>query len=88
VIRSSEADHLASRKRAGIEREAVSIQSTPDGDVAVVLIEAPDIQAAMGALATSEDPFDRWFRGSIKEVHGMDLTEGFSPPDQVLDFRG
>ncbi len=83
-----QADHLASRKRAGIAREAVWIQSTPDGDVAVVLIEAPDIQAAMGALATSEDPFDVWFRGSVKEVHGMDLAEGFAPPDHVLDFRG
>ena len=82
-----QADHRASRKRAGIEREAVWIQSTPGGDVAVVLVEAPDIQAAMGTLATSEDPFDVWFRESVKDVHGMDLAEGFPPPEQVLDFH-
>ena len=82
------ADHEASRKRAGITREAVWIQSTPGGDVAVVLIEAPDIQAAMGALATSEEPFDRWFREHVLEVHGMDMTEESPPPEQVLDFRG
>jgi hypothetical protein len=76
-----------SRNRAGIEREAVWIQSTPEGDVAVVLIEAPDIQAAMGALAGSRDPFDSWFRESVKDVHGMDLAAGFPPPEQVLDFR-
>jgi hypothetical protein len=81
-------EYQASRKRAGIERESVWIQSTPGGDVAVVLIEAPDIQAAMGSLATSEDPFDRWFRENIKDVHGIDLAEGFPPPEQVLDFRG
>ena len=52
------ADHEASRGRAGITRESVWIQSTPDGDVAVVLIEADNIPAAMGALATSEEPFD------------------------------
>jgi hypothetical protein len=23
----------------------------------------------------------------IKEVHGMDLPEGFPPPEQLLDFR-
>ena len=82
------ADHEASRKRAGITRESVWIQSTPAGDVAVVLIEAPDIQAAMGALATSDEPFDTWFREHIQEVHGMDLSEGGPPPEQVLDFRG
>lgn len=81
-------DHEASRKRAGITRESVWIQGTPGGDVAVVLIEAPDIGAAMGALATSDEPFDTWFREHIQEVHGMDLAEGGPPPEQVLDFRG
>jgi hypothetical protein len=83
-----QAEHQASRRRAGIERESVWIQSTPGGDVAVVLIEAADIPAAMGSLATSEDPFDRWFREHIKDTHGMDLAEGFTPPEQVIDFRG
>jgi hypothetical protein len=83
-----QAEYQASRKRAGIRRESVWIQSTPDGDVAVILIEAPDIQAAMGSLATSQDPFDRWFRENVKDVHGMDLAEGFPPPEQVLDFHG
>ena len=83
------AEHEASRKRAGITRESVWIQSTPDGDVAVVLIESPGIQAAMGGLATSDEPFDVWFREHIREVHGMDLANDDSPPpEQVLDFRG
>ncbi len=82
------ADHEASRQRAGITRESVWIQSTPDGDVAVVVIESPDIQAAMGALATSDDRFDQWFRQHILEVHGMDMTEESQPPEQVLDYRG
>jgi hypothetical protein len=83
-----QAEYQASRGRAGIQREAVWIQSTRDGDVAVILIEAPDIQAAMRTLATSQDPFDRWFRENVKDVHGMDLAEGFPPPEQVLDFHG
>jgi hypothetical protein len=81
------ADHRASRERAGIVREAVWIQSTPGGDVAVVLIESPDVQTAMGTLASSDDPFDVWFRDHIMEVHGMDITEESAPPEQVLDFR-
>ena len=82
------ADHDASRKRHGITREAVWIQSTPDGDVAVVYVEARDIQAAMGGIATSQDPFDAWFREHIMNVHGMDLTAPSAPPEQVLDYRG
>jgi len=81
------ADHEASRKRAGITREAVWIQSTPGGDVAVVVIESDDIQAAMGALATSEEPFDVWFRDHVRDVHGIDLAEESPPPEQILDFR-
>jgi hypothetical protein len=81
------ADHEASRQRAGITRESVWIQSTPDGDVSVVVIEAPDIQAAMGAMATSDDPFDQWFRQHILDVHGMDITEESTPPEQVFDYR-
>jgi hypothetical protein len=82
------ADHEASRRRAGITRESVWIQGTPDGDVAVVLIEAPDIQSALGSLATSEEPFDQWFREHVRDVHGIDLAAGFPPPEQALDFRG
>jgi len=84
---AGKADHEASRRRAGITREAVWLQSTPDGDVAVVLIEAEDVGAALGALATSQEPYDVAFRDHIKDVHGMDLSEGFPPPEQLLDFR-
>jgi hypothetical protein len=83
-----QADFQASRRRAGVTRESVWIQSTPGGDVAVVVIEAPDVQAAMGAVATSQEPFDSWFREHIRDIHGMDLAEGFPPPEQILDFRG
>jgi hypothetical protein len=34
------------------------------------------------------DPFDGWFRESVKDVHGLDLAVGFPPPEQILDFRG
>jgi hypothetical protein len=37
----------------------------------------------MQALATSDDPCDQWFRALLKEVHGIDLSEGGSPPALV-----
>jgi hypothetical protein len=82
-----QADHAASRARAGITRESVWIQSTPDGDVAIVVLESDDIGAAMGTLASSPEPFDAWFRELLVDVHGMDLSESFPPPEQVMDYR-
>ncbi|HEY5247713.1 MAG TPA: hypothetical protein VIJ15_04560 [Dermatophilaceae bacterium] len=80
-------EHSASRRRHGITRESVWIQSTPAGDLAVVLIESPDLSHALLGLTTSTEPFDVWFREHLLEVHGMDLTAGMSLPEQVLNFR-
>jgi hypothetical protein len=77
----------SSRQRHGITREAVWIQQTPDGDIAVVYLEADDLEAAFAGLGSSQEPFDRWFRDVIREVHGIDLAEGFPPPAQLLDYR-
>lgn len=81
------ADYERSRKNLGITREAVFIQSTPDGDVDVIYWEADDVEAALQGMATSDDPFDRWFRELIKDVHGIDVADGFPPPEQIMDYR-
>jgi hypothetical protein len=81
------AEHDASRERHGISREAVWIQPTPDGDMAVVYLEADDLQVAFAGLGSSQEPFDRWFRDILMEVHGIDLEQGFPPPEQLIDYR-
>lgn len=81
-------EHDESRRALGITREAVWIQPTPAGDVALVLIEATDLAAALYGIATSTSPFDAWFRDHLAAVHGMDLTAGMVLPEAVLDFRG
>jgi hypothetical protein len=75
-----------SRRRAGITKEAVWIQSTPMGDMAVVLLEADDLDKAFATLATSDDAFDRWFRDQIRDAHGISLEDGMPLPEQVLHF--
>jgi hypothetical protein len=74
------------RRRAGIVREAVWIQPTPGGDVAVVYLEADDLATALTILGTSAEPFDRWFRDHVRQVHGIALEEEFTAPELVLDF--
>jgi len=79
--------HEASRRRLGITREAMYIQSTPMGDIAVVYFEADDVEAALKGMAVSDDPYDQWFRDHVREVHGINVEDGFPPPVQIMDFR-
>ena len=74
------------RRRAGIIREAVWIQPGPGGDVAVVYLEADDLAAAFTILAASAEPFDRWFRGHLRRVHGSTIGDRFTAPELVLDY--
>jgi hypothetical protein len=74
------------RRRAGITKESVWLQTTPSGDLVIVYIEADDVGAAMAVLGGSQEPFDRWFREHIHDVHGIALEDGFPPPLPLLDF--
>ncbi len=76
----------ASRATAGITKEAEWLQPTPMGLVAVGVMEAEDLEAALGHLATSDQPFDRYFRDTVRDVHGIDSEDGFPPPEQILDW--
>lgn len=78
--------HAASRTRHGITREATWIQSTPMGDFSIVLIESDDLAKSLYGIATSDDPFDVWFRSHAFAMHGVDLAAGMTLPEQVLDF--
>jgi|GEM_PF-3616790 len=84
--RRAQAANRESRRRHGITQEAVWIQTTPAGDIAVVLIESPDIAAALLGLANSANDFDVWFRAHLADRHGIDLAAGMAAPEQVLDF--
>jgi hypothetical protein len=78
--------HQDARRRAGIVREVVWIQRAPPRDLAVVYLEADDLAAALTMLADSVDPFDRWFRHHVRQIHGLDLADGFTMPELLLDF--
>jgi len=72
------------RRNAGIIRETVWLQRGPDGDVAVIYLEADDLTAAFTLMATSDAPFDRWFREHVRRVHGIALEDGLGPPPELL----
>jgi hypothetical protein len=80
------AEHRASRARHGITREAAWIQPTPAGDVVTVLLESDDLAASLFGIASSDEPFDVWFRAHAKAVHGVDLAAGMHLPEQILGY--
>jgi hypothetical protein len=79
----------ASRKRLGIIKEVSFLQHTPQGDVAILSIEAKDIAHTFGGLVTSQDPFDVLFRQKTEEFFGLDLTQPPAGPlpETVLDWQ-
>jgi len=68
-------------------RESVWVMRTPMGDFGVVLLEGDDPVAANTAFASSQDPFDLWFKQSVKEFTGIDFGQPLPPIEQLLDWR-
>jgi hypothetical protein len=82
-------EYLASRKRLGIAVERAYLQHTPHGDFNVVYLEGEDLGRSFQALATSQEPFDVWFRQSAKDLFsGLDLAESLTEPLSSLAFDG
>jgi hypothetical protein len=82
------AEFRASRERAGTDVERVWMQATPTGTVSIVYLEADDLGRAFGTFATSQAPFDVWWRQQILEIHGIDLSQPLPGPmnEQIFDF--
>ena len=82
-------EYEASRKRLGVTREVAYLQQTPQGDLAVVYIEARDISRVFEGFGRSQEPFDIWFRQQAKEIHGLDLSQPLPGPlpEAIVDWR-
>jgi hypothetical protein len=69
-------------KEHGVSRHACWQQVTPAGTVDVIFLEADDIPTVMKGITSSDDEFSQWFRGRVKDVHGIDLASE-SPPEST-----
>ena len=76
--------YLASRAALGITYEQATLQSTPDGDLAVVHFVADDPDVLGGMMMGTSD-FDEWFREAVLVgIHGFDLAGPPPPPVEVV----
>jgi hypothetical protein len=79
-------EYEAALREAGITRQAVWHQETPDGTIALVYIEADNSDAAQRFSASDAD-ISRWFVERMKEVHGIDVSQPPPPVNKVHDLQ-
>ena len=88
VLGPRRSEYQESRRRLGINEERTWIQSTPDGEMVLVYLDAEDPQRALQGMAESQEPFDVWFRQYIQDAHGVDIASEQAPsPESVLEWR-
>ncbi len=61
-------------RRASLSRASVYLARTPQGDVAIQYSEGDDPAAAYRYVATSTSSFDKWNRGQLAAIHGVDFS--------------
>ena len=71
---------------AGMTRQTVWHQETPDGTVAVVYMQLDDLDSER-RFATADAPVIRWFVDKMKEVHGIDISQAAPEITNVFDVR-
>jgi hypothetical protein len=82
-------EYEASRRRLGVSGERVWIAETVNGTVAVIAMVAAQPEQVLVQLATSDRPFDCWYREQLLALQGFDLTKPLSrvSPELVLEWQ-
>ena len=81
---SRKEEYLASRRALGITKEVACLQQTPQGDFAVVYIEA-GVSDIMQRMLAATDSFSNWFSEAVlKEIHGIDRSGPMPPTPEVF----
>lgn len=60
------------------------VQHTPEVDLVISVVEGNEPASALGELAGSQHPFDRWHIQQISDQTGIDLSAPPPPPNEQL----
>jgi len=60
------------------------VQHTPQFDVSISVVEGDEPASALGRLAMSQHPFDRWHLRQIADQTGLDFSGPPPPPNEEL----
>ncbi len=71
-------EYVRSRQRLGISTESVwLVPRMSGGGMAVVYLEAEDLEQTLRELAASEAPFDSWYSRETRKLFGFEFTLDF-----------
>jgi hypothetical protein len=68
-------EYEAALRKAGLTRQVVWHQQTPNGTLAVVYVEGDSPEAGIEEFGSSDDVLSAWFRDQMREVHGVDISQ-------------
>lgn len=78
LLASRRQAYAVSRQRLGIQREAVWLVTTPQGELAVVYWEGSSLRRAWQEMLSSERPFDRWFRQQLEQFLALSEVQSLA----------
>ena len=76
-------------ERMGLTLHRAWLMQTLQGPLAIVVFDGPGADNFLQKMATSQEPFDRWFRGRISEYHAIDFSRPniLNPAELFLDWQ-
>jgi len=74
-VKSRQEEFSRALGQRGLTREDWYLQSTPHGDMILLVMEGDDPLRTMHGWAASQDPFDVWFKSRAYEISGMDFSQ-------------
>jgi hypothetical protein len=76
-------------ERMGLTLHRAWLVQSLQGPLAVAVFDGPGAENFLQKMATSQEPFDRWFRERVAEFHAIDLSKPdmLSPGELFLDWQ-
>jgi hypothetical protein len=76
-------------ERMGLTLHRAWLMQTRQGPLVAVVFDGPGAEDFLQKMATSQEPFDRWFRGRVSEFHAVDFTRPniLIPAELFLDWH-
>jgi hypothetical protein len=76
-------------RQFGVAHESWHLQQTDAGPLVIAVTEVAEVDETAKAYATSQRPFDRWFKDQVKYLTGIspDRDPLGPPTEQIFEFN-
>ncbi len=76
-------------ERMGLTLHRAWLMQSRQGPQVIVLFDGPGANNFLQKMATSQTPFDRWFRERVSAIHDIDLStpDILGPAELFLDWQ-